>query len=326
MRRKLLKITGGFMISLVVLAIVGWIAFVPSPQGPGYEFAMAWGSKGSGPGQFRDPTGLAVAGNEVFVADARNGRIQVFDFNGKFKREFGKPGKKPGEMKRPMNLRIVGNELYVAEYWNDRIQVFGLDGTSHRIIGGRSGSGPGQLNAPGGIAVAANGDLLVADFYNQRIQRLTADGHFIRQWGTTKKVGIGAGQFNYPTDVALAKDGTIYVGDGYNDRVQAFKADGSFWKKWGGPFAMNIFGPFRGWFTTVTSVALDPTGNVFVADFYNNRVQKFTRNGSFLTAFGAKGKGPGQFTHVTAVAVADDGTVFVADFGNNRVQKWVPKR
>ncbi|HED13056.1 MAG TPA: 6-bladed beta-propeller, partial [Gammaproteobacteria bacterium] len=125
MLRKILKIVGGFIISLVVLAIVGWIAFVPSPQGPGYQFAMAWGSKGSGPGQFRDPTGLAVAGKEVFVADARNGRIQVFDFNGKFLRQFGKPGKKPGEMKRPMNLRIVGNELYVAEYWNDRIQVFG---------------------------------------------------------------------------------------------------------------------------------------------------------------------------------------------------------
>jgi DNA-binding beta-propeller fold protein YncE len=122
--------------------------------------------------------------------------------------------------------------------------------------------------------------------------------------------------------VAIAADGRFYVADGYNDRIQVFRADGEFSYKWGGPLAMNIFGPFNGWFATATSVALDQNGNVFVADFYNHRVQKFARDGTFLTGFGARGNGPGQFEHPIAVAIASDGSVFVTDFGNHRVQKW----
>ena len=89
---------------------------------------------------------------------------------------------------------------------------------------------------------------------------------------------------------------------------------------------MNIFGPFNGWFATVTGVTVDRHGHVFVADFYNNRVQKFAADGTFLSAFGAKGSGPGEFDHSIAVAVAEDGHVFVSDFANNRVQKWRPKQ
>ena len=75
----------------------------------------------------------------------------------------------------------------------------------------------------------------------------------------------------------------------------------------------------------MTSVDIGPQGNVFVADFYNNRIQKFAPDGVFLTAFGSKGQGPGQFDKAIAVTVANDGTVFVADYGNNRIQKWRPK-
>lgn len=323
--RTVLKILGGIVIGVAALAAAGWIAFVPSAKVPPYEFVGAWGGKGSGPGQFNDPTGIAITEGEVFVADARNGRIQVFDLDGNFKRQFGRPGKEPGELGRPMNLTVHGGELYVPEYFNDRIQVFGLDGTPKRIIGG-PGSGPGEFSAPGGVAVAANGDLFVADFYGQRVQHLKPDGAFIRQWGTTGRTGHATGSFYYPTDVALDQTGDIYMADGYGNRIQVFAADGTFLRKWGGPLARGIYGPFNGWFTTVTSLAFGPEGNLFAADFYNDRVQKFAPDGAFLTDFGGKGTGPGRFDHVIAVAVAEDGSVFVADFLNNRIQKWRPKR
>jgi len=288
---------------LLLIVIMVWLVWVPSAKEPDYVFIAAWGENGSAPGQFSDPTGIAVTNDEVFVSDARNARIQVFDFDGNFKREFGSRGDAPGQLGRPMNLSIVGNEIYVADYWNDRIQVFTLNGTPLRTIG-QAGSEPGQFNAPGGVAVAPNGDLFVADFYNQRIQHLQPDGKFIEQWGTTEKVGIWAGEFNYPTDVAIATDGTLYAADGYNDRVQVFSSSGQFLRKWGGPFALNIKGSFNGWFTTVSSIAIGPQGNVYATDFYNNRIQKFVSNGKFLFTFGEKGNGPGQFDRPLGVTVA----------------------
>ena len=320
--RRIIKWIGGIAGVAVILLVSGWLAFVPSAQEPPYSFVKAWGGPGSGPGQFNDPTGIAVAGQEVFVSDARNARIQVFDLDGNFKRAFPAPGETAVKLGRPMNLTVANDELYVADYWTDRIEVFALDGRHRRTIG-KAGNGPGEFKSPGGVAVAPNGDLYVVDFYNQRVQHLRADGGFVRQWGTTGKFGIRGGEFSYPTDAALGADGTLYVADGYNDRVQAFSSsDGRLTHKWGGPFAMNIYGPFSGWFATVTSIALDSRGNVFVADFYNDRIQKFAPDGTFLTAIGTKGSGPGQFRHAMAVAVAEDGSLFIADLGNNRIHKW----
>jgi DNA-binding beta-propeller fold protein YncE len=126
--------------------------------------------------------------------------------------------------------------------------------------------------------------------------------------------------------VAIGPAGAVYVADGYNDRIQAFDRQGAFVRKWGGPFASNIFGPFNGWFATVTAVAVDRQGNLFAADFYNHRIQKFSADGTFLTSFGSQGRGPGQFEHAMAVTVADDGSLFAVDFANSRVHKWRPAR
>ena len=86
---------------------------------------------------------------------------------------------------------------------------------------------------------------------------------------------------------------------------------------------MNILG--NGWFKTATGIAVDKNGNVYVADFYNHRIQKFAADGTFLTTLGKERGGAGKLKYPLAVAVAEDGTVFVADHGHNRVQKLRPK-
>ncbi|HFD13563.1 MAG TPA: 6-bladed beta-propeller [Crenotrichaceae bacterium] len=320
MLKKLFKLFSVFIAVILVLMVIIWVAWIPAPIEPEYHFVKAWGQQGSAPGQFNDPTGIAISQSEVFVSDARNARIQVFDLDGHFLRQFGEKGTQPGQLGRPMNLSIHLNQLYVADYWNDRIQVFSLDGIPLRSIG-KPGNAPGELKSPGGVTVATDGSLYIADFYNQRIQHLTAKGDVIEQWGQTGKTGIWAGEFNYPTDVALDANDNLYVADGFNDRIQVFSKTGIL-RKWGGPFAMNIFGPFNGWFATVTSISIDSSNNLFVADFYNHRIQKFNEDGSFLTSFGTQGEKDGQFQHTMAVATADDGTVYVTDLGKQRIQTW----
>ncbi|MEX0637734.1 MAG: hypothetical protein WD155_03260, partial [Burkholderiales bacterium] len=86
--KTILKIARYLVIATAIILAGGWLAFVPSAKEAPYEFVTAWGEKGNGPGQFNDPVGVAVADGEVFVSDSRNGRIQVFDFDGRFKREF----------------------------------------------------------------------------------------------------------------------------------------------------------------------------------------------------------------------------------------------
>jgi len=321
MLRRIATIAAVSLAVSLVLAGIGALVFIPFGDGPSYRFAGSFGETGDGRGQFNDPTGVAVTAERVFVADSRNGRIQVFERDGTFIRAFGEPGEEPGQLGRPMNLTVAGNRLYVPEYFNDRVQVFALDGTSLKTIG-RAGNGKGAFDAPGGVGVLPGGDLVVADFHNHRIQRLEPDGDFLRQWGTPGETGIGAARFAYPTDVAVASDGGFYVADGYNDRVQAFAPEGDFRTKWGGPLAMNLPGPFNGWFATVTGIAVGPRGRVFAADFYNDRVQVFRPDGTFLTAFGGTGEGEGRFRHPIALDVAADGTVYVADFLNDRVQIW----
>jgi len=297
----------------LVLVSCGWF---PERREPPYAMVDSWGGQGAEPGRFSDPNGIVVAAGRVYVADSRNHRIQVFTRDGGFVAQWPVPGEG-----RPMNIDAARGRLYVADYWNDVIRVYGLDtGELLRSVGG-PGDGPGRFSNPGGVAVGPDGHIFVADFFNQRIQGLTAAGEFVRQWGTTGEKGyVFPGGFNYPIDVAVAADGMLFVADGYNDRIQVFGPDGAFLRKWGGPFAANIKGGFFGWFSVPTSITLGPGNTVFVADQENDRIQKFTRAGVFLTAFGTPHAGPG-YTE-SAVAVAPDGTVYTVNLIENRVEVW----
>jgi AbrB family looped-hinge helix DNA binding protein len=297
--------------SLAALAAAAAWVWFPRAQEPPYELVARWGGPGSAAGQFDGPTGIAVSADEVFVADSRNALIQVFDRAGRFRRSFG------DGLQRPMNLALSEDALYVADYFADAVLVFAPDGHLRARL-----DGDGALNAPGGVAPAPGGGLYVADTYRHRVLKLDAGGKVEQTLGTADRTSARRGRFNYPTDVAVAADGSVYVADGYNDRVQVFAADGRFLRAWGGPFAVNVHGPFNGWFATVTALALAPDGSVFAADFYNDRVQKFTRDGRFLTAFGT---GPNPPRHsAMGVAAAPDGAIYVTDFGRDQIQVWRP--
>ncbi len=123
-------------------------------------YRWSFGGLGSGPGEFRHPRGVALLqgatpeSSRLFVCDAWNHRVQVFDLCGRFVTAFGGAGTRDGQFDVPSDIALVrpafpGEELdgdtdnvwlAVADRWNNRVQVFELDGAYVGTIGGRSRS------------------------------------------------------------------------------------------------------------------------------------------------------------------------------------------
>ena len=128
---------------------------------------------GRRPREFNRAEGLSFddAGN-LYVADSCNHRVQVFDGNGAFLREYGSPGTARGQFSYPYDVRVDGKgRQYVCEFGNSRVTVLDADDQVLEIIGG-AGSAPGQFNNPWSLALDSRGNLYVADSQNHRVQKL----------------------------------------------------------------------------------------------------------------------------------------------------------
>jgi DNA-binding beta-propeller fold protein YncE len=179
---------------------------------------------------------------------------------------------------------------------------------------GNSNANPANnLGFPGGIAVDASGFVYVSDTHNNRIQKFTARGDYITQWGAK---GTAAGFFDYPQGLAADRNGHIYVADTHNHRIQKFNEDGTFIAQWG------KLGSKPGEFNAPYSIAIDPAGNLLVIEAHNFRVQKLSSTGLPIGQFGTNGSGPGQFDLPKSVAVDQAGNIYVADTRNKRIQKF----
>jgi DNA-binding beta-propeller fold protein YncE len=119
------------------------------------------------------PYDLAIHGDEIYVADSANSRVQVFDLNGTFLREWGGPGSGDGQLQDPMGIAVDEyGFVYVADSGNHRIQKF-TSGGEFLAKFGSEGSGNGQFRLPADITLDAAGNVYVADSENVRIQKFT---------------------------------------------------------------------------------------------------------------------------------------------------------
>jgi len=132
---------------------------------------------------------------------------------------------------------------------------------------------------------------------------------FVTKWGS---YGNGAGQFHYPRAIVATSSGYIYVADSGNNRVQEFNSNGKFINQWSSTNDVSL--------GSVNGVAIDSSGDVYVADT-NNRIVKFDKNGNFITKFGSYGSGNVQFKNARDICLDSSGNIYVADTGNNRIQK-----
>jgi len=180
-----------------------------------------------------------------------------------------------------------------------------------RLIGSSYGSGAGQFDYPHGVAIDREGHIVVADYYNDRVQVLCGDGTHVRTIGSS---GSGAGQFQNPKGVAIDGEGHIVVADTYNNRVQVLCGDGTHVRTIGSE------GSGAGQFREPSGVAIDGEGHIVVADTNNNRVQVLCGDGTHVRTIGSEGSGAGQLKYPHGVAIDGEGHIVVADTNNHRVQ------
>ena len=330
-----------------------------SPEG---NFITTFGAAGSGPGQFSHPEGLAISSSgTIYIADSANNRVQEWapakgageppTYATSLTRY------ENGEVKLsgPNGVAVEqsSGNFWVSESAQDRVLEFNPARKYLRQFG-EEGSGQGQFKGIGGIATNSSGDLYVIDTGNGRVQEFSPEGKYITQFATPNANAIAvdsegnvwvdewgvlsgsrlaeyssSGTFksqfgsagSAPGQLGLASGlsfsgGHLYVAE--LGRVQEFSSTGEYIRQFD-----NEPGAGNGQSSEPWGIATNPaTGNLYVSEFANNRVQEFSPEGNFITTFGAAGSGPGQFSHPEGLTISSSGTIYIADSANNRVQEW----
>ena len=254
---------------------------------------------------FYDPPSPPVRWEHVIFVVDRNGKMvqhwaqhdQLFS---------KRPGRGPHTMR--MNPFDPEKHIWVIDDQGHAVFEFSYDGKLVRTIGeqGVPASDPQHFGGPTDIDWLPDGTFFISDGYiNSRIAKYDKNGKFLMQWGSK---GTGPSQFNNPHSVAVGPDRRVYVADRGNGRIQVFDENGKFIEMWPGfrqPQTLTIYGqkvwvsdmgtskilsydlngkylygwgvagPSQGNFAGVGAISADQENNLYVAELWNGRVQKF---------------------------------------------------
>ncbi len=176
------------------------------------------------------------------------------------------------------------------------------------------------------VEVASNGDVYVIHRCHDNscvgrneppILKFDRSGKLLKSWGE--------GMFNFPHGATIDRDGNLWVtdeqgGNGKGQQVFKFSPDGKVLMTLG---KAGVAGDAPGLFDQPTNVAVASNGDVFVTEGHlqgNNRISKFSKDGTFIKSWGKKGSGPGEFNAPHTIAIDSQGRLFVGDRSNNRIQ------
>jgi len=251
------------------------------------------------------PTGVAVAGAVLYVADPGARALWIFDAgNGRSVRV-----EEIGGVRLASPVAVAARpdgSAYVADSVLKTVFHVGIDGA---LLGIAAQEG---LQQPTGLAFDVAADrLFVADPGANRVVTVGPDA---RVSGARGDGGEDEGQFNRPTHIAVDASGTVIVTDALNFRIQAIDRDGRFlWK-------LGHHGDGSGDLAAPKGVASDRAGHIYVVDALFDMVQVFDRDGSFLLGFGGHGEGAGQFWLPNGLAIDGNDRLYVADAYNRRIE------
>ena len=176
------------------------------------KFLYKFGETGKQDGQFMSPFRIAILENELFVADSKNQRIQIFDDKGIFLRQFST---NTSSSSYPYDLDIYENKVFVADTHSSSILVFDDSGelTNEFTVNNNFS----KLDISG---IDVYDDLIfVSDSENNIVHILDLEGNLISEFGN---FGKKYGELNSPMKV-IVDENNIYVSDAYNYRIQVFE-------------------------------------------------------------------------------------------------------
>jgi len=299
------------------------------------SYVTAWGSAGTGDGQFGLNPGFAQEGplsiaadpvGCIYVVDTMNCRIEKFDSSGNFLLKWGSAGSTNGKFSLPTRVCADGaGNIYVLDVGTDLVQKFDSAGTFIAKIGG-PGTGNGQFSFGGndgaGVAVDSSGNVYVLDDGNSRVEKFTTtNGTTYTCAATWGSHGSANGQLSIGSQANLVVDGsgTVYVADPGNHRIVTFSSTGTFLSN------IDLAGKYEAYFT----IAMDPANQrLYVLDVYGCTIHRFALDGTYVSSWSNRGTGTGQilypnsFTYSRGYLYVLDFNVVLATTGNNRIEKY----
>jgi hypothetical protein len=295
------------------------------PSGPSSgRLEAVWGRRGTTEGRLNKPRAITCDREGLLYIVDVTPRIQVFTADGEFVRGWQTPEYENG---KPSGLSFdnAGN-LLVADTHYFRVLVYTRDGRllEDQTIGGTSGDGPGEFQFVTDAAQDSQGNYYVTQYGEyDRIQKFSPDRRFLLSWG---EHGTQPGQFLRPQKIVIDHSDLVWVTDACNHRVQVFDARGSqaqLVRMWGEP------GHAPGQLRYPYDIVLDDdalagraSGFVYLCEFGNHRVQKFTTGGRFAGSWGRNGRREGELSQPWGAARDPQGRLFVLDSYNHRVQRF----
>ena len=244
--------------------------------------------------------GVAVHTNgEVFASSYNEGFVQVFSEDGTPVKRIGSKGNGNGEFQYPWGLLLVGDRLYVSDNSLHRVQCFSV--TTGQYIGqfGCNGKENGQFSNPYGMSTDGKGNILVADYSNNRVQVFKENGTFVQVIQCDGNA----------TDVAVDIEGKIHVTIRNQHHVQVFSPDGK--------THLNSYSNPAGSFQNPQGIAIDDEGYIFVTARYSStfylHVLNYDRKQVNLLS---------GLNNAWGITLDKDGHIYVADTSNYRIMKY----
>jgi DNA-binding beta-propeller fold protein YncE len=299
---------GSFVVAVAVL-MTACVALAAPAARATKGVVSAFGAPGSGDGQFAmaGSTAVNITSGDVYVVDQGNNRVEQVDAADGFVRTWG---------------------------WGVADGNASFEVCSSGCQAGQAGPGDGQFDFPQGIAIdQSDGSVYVVDGNNNRVEKFNSSGAFLSQLGTA---GSAEGQLSGPQGIAVSPvDGSVYVADANNNRVAKFDSSGAFVHVFGYGVAdgsdafqacssscqPGLGGAEDGEFAGPTRVAIDSAGRVYVLDFGNGRIERFTSTDAFDEQFDPTDVNGGTFAFEIALGSNDHAYVAQAapDFSEQRV-------